>query len=254
MYLDLLMLINFLVDYLLLLGTNRLSGFPSDHRRLLVASLVGALYCGGCFLPGFSFLAGIHWRLAVLLLMTVIAFGWSRSLWKRSGVFLILSMALGGMALQAGSGKATALFISMACLWCLCILAFGGRIGGKEYVPLEIMRGDRRVRLTALRDTGNTLRDPISGENVLIIGQKDAQILTGLTARQLRAPMETISEGSVAGLRLIPYHTVGQEGGLLLAMRIQDVYIGGKRRPSLVAFAPYGLGGEQYQALAGGAL
>ena len=49
MYLDLLMLINFLVDYLLLLGTNRLSGFPSDHRRLLGASLVGALY-SGCLL------------------------------------------------------------------------------------------------------------------------------------------------------------------------------------------------------------
>lgn len=252
MYLDILMLINFLVDYLLLTGTNRLSGFPSDHWRLLAAAGLGAVYSGGCYLPGFSFLGKLHWRLIALLLMTVIAFGWNRSAWKRSGVFLLLSMALGGMAMLAGGGNLTGLLVCLAGLWCLCDLAFGGRIGGRQYVPLEITRGNQTVRLIALRDTGNTLRDPISGEQVLVIGQKDAETLTGLTARQLSEPMETISQGVVAGLRLIPYQAVGQKSGLLLAMRIQDVHIGGKLRPSLVAFAPHGLGGDQYQALAGG--
>lgn len=252
MYLDLLMLINFLVDYLLLLGTNTLSGFDSDHRRLLAAAGLGAVYSGGCVLPGFTFLGRFYWRFVFLLLMAVVAFGWNRSALKRGGVFLVLSMALGGMASLAGGGNTPGLLVCMAALWCLCVLAFGGRIGGKKFVPLEITRGDRTVHLTALRDTGNTLRDPVSGEQVLVIGQKDAEKLTGLTARQLNAPMETISQEPLAGLRLIPYQAVGQKSGMLLAMRFQNVYIGGKRRPSLVAFAPHGLGGEQYQALAGG--
>ena len=55
-YVDGVMLLNFLVDYLLLLGTNRLSGHPSDSRRLLASAVLGAVYSGACLLPGFRFL------------------------------------------------------------------------------------------------------------------------------------------------------------------------------------------------------
>ena len=54
------------------------------------------------------------------------------------------------------------------------------------------------------------------------------------------------------GLRLIPYRAVGR-GGMLLALRFEDVVIGQKKGRALVAFDPGGLGTEQmYQALTGG--
>ena len=56
-YLDVVMGINFLVDFLLLMGTNRLAGFPSDKKRLFLASFLGAVYSGVCLLPGFRFLS-----------------------------------------------------------------------------------------------------------------------------------------------------------------------------------------------------
>ena len=40
-YLDLVMLLNFLVDYLLLLGTNRLSGSPMTPGRCALAAVLG---------------------------------------------------------------------------------------------------------------------------------------------------------------------------------------------------------------------
>ena len=55
------------------------------------------------------------------------------------------------------------------------------------------------------------------------------------------------------GLRLIPYASVGQRGGLLLAMRFRDVKLGGKDGSALIALAPEPIGrGEGFQALAGG--
>ena len=42
-YLDLVMVLNFLVDFLLLLGTNRFSGFPTAPWRSALAALLGAL-------------------------------------------------------------------------------------------------------------------------------------------------------------------------------------------------------------------
>ena len=95
--------------------------------------------------------------------------------------------------------------------------------------------GDVVVQLTALRDTGNQLHDPISGKPVLVIGTEAACELTGLSATQLRTPLQTIQ--TFPGLRLIPYRSVGNDGGFLLAKRFADVTIGERKQSALVAFA-----------------
>lgn len=252
-YLDLVMWLNFLVDFLLLLGTNRLSGFPAGGWRCAAAALLGSVYSGACLLPGFRFLGGLLWRTVSFGLMAVMAFGLDGTALKRGGIFILLSMAMGGLALSVGSGSLFSLtFCAAACLL-LSILSFGGRVGGREYVPLKITDGNRSASLLALKDTGNTLRDPITGEQVLIISPAAARQLTGLTEHQLQHPMETLALQPVPGLRLIPYRSVGNGGGFLLAKRFSDVTVGDRRQSALVAFAGEGLGnGECHQALMGG--
>ena len=57
------------------------------------------------------------------------------------------------------------------------------------------------------------------------------------------------------GFRLVPYRSLGTDGGMLIAKRFTDVRIGQKRTRALVAFAPERIGqGDVYQALAGGAI
>lgn len=252
-YLDLVMILNFLVDFLLLLGTNRLSGFESAPGRCALAALLGGIYSGACLMPGFGFLGSLLWRGVSLGLMGVIAFGWDKSTCKRCGVFLLLTMALGGAALSFGRGDYGTLMLAAGFVWLLCQLSFGGSVGGREYVSIQLRHGEKTVSVIALKDTGNTLRDPISGEQVLVVSGEIGEKLTGLTARQLGAPLETLAKKPVPGLRLIPYRTVGCSGGLLLAMRIQEVTIGSRKQSAIVAFAPEGLGrGEMVQALTGG--
>lgn len=252
-YLDLVMLLNFLVDFFLLLGTNRLAGFPSQPWRCAGAALLGALYSGACLLPGMEFLGNLLWRCVCLALMGSFAFGWNPAAGKRTGIFLLLTMAMGGAALCLGRGD----FLSLVLCALLCLLlsavSFGGKLGGREYVPLQLSLEGRTVNLIALKDTGNTLRDPVTGEPVLVIGGDIASRLTGLTAEQLQHPLETIAERPLPGLRLIPYHSIGNGGSFLLAKRFPEVTVGGIRKSALVAFAGEGLGkGECYQALTGG--
>lgn len=252
-YLDLVMLLNFLVDFLLLLGANRLAGFPAQPWRSAGAALLGAVYSGACFLPGFRFLGNILWRGVSLCLISVIAFGVNASTWKRGGLFLLMTMAMGGIALHIGRGDMISIVLcAVVCLF-LSLVSFGGQAGGREYVPLQIASGDKTASLIALKDTGNTLKDTLTGEPVLVISASVAERLTGLTPEQLKDPLETLSKHIVPGLRLIPYHSVGNAGGFLLAKRFDDVVIAGKRKSTLVAFAAEGLGnGEIYQALTGG--
>lgn len=254
-YGDLVVLLNFLVDFLLLLGTNRLAGFPAGLRRSAAAAGLGGLYAGSCLVPGFRFLGNGLWRLVSLAGMGAVAFGWNRSALRRCGVFALLSLALGGMALWLGHGDFPRLLLGAGLTWLLCHTAFGGRIGGKSYVPVRIGSGDSALRLTALVDSGNTLRDPITGEDVVIVGPEPARILTGLSREQLEKPLETLASRPLPGLRLVPYRTVGRDDGMLLALRFPEVTVGNRKSSRLVAFAPATLGeGSMYQALTGGSL
>lgn len=251
-YVDLVVLLNVLVDFLLLLGTNCLTGFPSGIKRLIPAALLGGLYAGFCMIPGFHFLGNTLWRLVSLGLMSVIAFGWDTSALRRCGIFLLLTMALGGLATRLPGEGLGVVLLAAAGVWALCRVGFGSGTVGNEYVPLEIVHQGRQIRLIALRDTGNSLRDPITGEQVLIVGGKAARELSGLTEEQLRTPLETMARQALPGLRLIPYHTVGC-GGMLLAMRIRDVKVGNRKGPALIALAPELIGrGTNFQALMGG--
>ena len=64
-YLDRVLLLNLLVDYLLLLTTAQLAGIPLRRGRLALCAAVGALYAGAVFLPGLSWLSHPLCRTAV---------------------------------------------------------------------------------------------------------------------------------------------------------------------------------------------
>lgn len=243
--------LNFLVDFLLLQGTNHLCGSASNMVRMALAAGLGGLYGGVCALPGFFFLGNAAWRIVSLLFMTVIAFGYSIGALRRGLVFALLCFASGGIALGVENIGAWKILVAAGGVFLLCRFGFGGHIGRKELVPVEIMHDGKKLRLTALRDTGNTLHDPVTGRSVLVVGAEVANKLTGLTQQQLKTPIESM--GVIPGLRLVPYKTIGNGGGMLLARRFAKVKIGNWQGSSLVAFAPEGLcSNGEYQALTGG--
>lgn len=252
-YVDLVAIVNFLVDFLLILGTNRLSGFPPEYRRSALAAALGGVYGGACLMPGFAFLGNMLWRVVSLLLMAVAAFGCNRSTLQRSSIFVLLSTALGGIATGMAQGGIASLLLCGLLMLLLCRTSFRGSAGKREYIPVRLQWEEREMTVIALKDTGNTLHDPLTGEQVLVAGADVGMKLLGLTEHQLKHPVETLASGALGGLRLIPYHAVGQPGGMLLAVRFHRAQIGGKSAQPLVAFAPDAIArGETYQMLTGG--
>ncbi len=252
-YMNLVLILNFLVDYLLLLGTNSLSGFPLCFGRSALAAGVGSLYALACLLPGFAFLGNLLWRIVSLILVSMTAFGLNRSAVRRGAVFVLLSMALGGLASASNQNNGGVLILCAAALFLLCRISFPNAIGKEEYVNVELSYNDEKLKLVALRDTGNMLRDPMTGEQVWVAGADVGRQLLGLSDYQLSHPVETIASGVIPGLRLIPYHSVGQPTGMMLALRFENTKIENSFKSPLVAFAPNVLGrGEVYRMLTGG--
>lgn len=252
-YLDLVLLLNFLVDLSLLLAVNRLCGYPLMLLRSLAAAGIGSLYAGVCMLRGFSFMSGLFWRICFLCIMSVAAFGWNRSAFRRGVLLILLSMALGGIATCMGRGGLLGILSSAAAMTGLCLAGFRGGVGNRSYVTVELQYGGKRIQMTALQDTGNTLKDPITGQQILVTGPEVAWDILGLTREQLEEPVFTMAQQKIPGLRLIPYRSVGQSCGMLLAVKFDSVKIAGIESGKLVAFSPNSFGaGSAYQALTGG--
>ncbi|MBE6947217.1 MAG: hypothetical protein E7454_03065 [Ruminococcaceae bacterium] len=251
-YFEMVVLLNFLVDWLLLMGTNRLSGYPASAKRTALGAVLGGVYAGVCILPGCHFLGGLLWRLMSLAGMTGIAYGWNRSALRKGAVFVLLSMALGGIAMGFGKGNVVTLLLSAAGVALLCATGLRAPIIGMKYLPVELLWKGKRLKLTALVDTGNTLRDPISGGSVLVVGTDVGRQL-GISREIINDPVAALAAKQIQGARLIPYRAVGKPGGMLLMMRFEEVKLNGQIISPMVAFAPEEIGKKDgYQALAGG--
>lgn len=283
-YVDSLFLLNTFLNYLLLLGSAWLGGTPARHWRFLGAAVLGGLYAVGCAVPGLSFLCALPCKVFSLALMLLLAVGLGRGLIKFGLIFLALSLAFGGLVLAMlqifGTGlmlvngaayypiSAGALVLTAAAVYLLArtVLSRVARHTGGELVELELRFGSRSARLTALRDTGNTLTDPVSNRGVLVAEWRAAKVLLppsaleGLEGSGFERPAELLPKLAKAApegkWRLIPYRVVGNGGALLLAMRCDAVRIGKRSiRGALVAFSPTPLSdGGGYTALIGGTL
>jgi stage II sporulation protein GA (sporulation sigma-E factor processing peptidase) len=251
-YLDGVLVLNFLVDYLLILGTNRLTGYPGGIGKGLIAAFIGGMYGALCLIPGFGFLGNLLWRIVFLMLIAVTAFGLNRSTFHRGAVFVLLTMALGGIASGAGARDIGGVCICGLLLWLLCRAGFPS-VQGRKYQEVELHHEGRSVNLLALVDTGNTLRDPLTGEQVFVCGADVGEELLGVKRNCFADPVRTVAAGAIYGARLLPYHAIGQPGGVLLVLRLRGARVGGREIDPLVAFAPQEIAkGEAYRMLTGG--
>ena len=182
-YLDRVWALNTAVDYLLLLGTARLSGLPLRRGWLLLWAAAGGAYAAAVFLPGAALLGHPLCRLAVGLAMALGAF---RGSWRQAALFFLLAGGLAGvvlaLGLMAGSPLGLVRRVYYADVsWPLLLAASmggyaalhllfgqGARHGGGELLQIKIVMAGRTQTVTALHDTGNTLRENVKDAKVYL--------------------------------------------------------------------------------------
>ena len=278
-YLDELAALNTALNYLLLAGSARLGGGTLRRWRLLAAAAFGGIYAAAAMAPELAFLRAGGMKAVAAAGMLLIAFGAARRTIRLGALFLALAFCLGGtvfLCTQAFGGGVLLLalgaYYPVSTLGLLLLAGSGYLIayavfsriaehGGGEITPLRLSLNGRSAELRALRDTGNTLRDPITNERVLVADwQTLARLLpeSAITAQALQSPdalMRTLAERYPAlRFRLIPYRAVGTQAGLLLAVRCSAEQ-SGKRKQILTAFSPTPVSdGGNFNALTGGCL
>ena len=186
-YIDLLFLLNLTANYLLLLAAGRMAGAVLARWRIGLGAAAGALYAVLIFLPGLAWLARWPCKLAAGVLMSLIAYGGERYLLRVTVLFFGASAALAGAVLGLellGSAPLTLehgvfysvidlrllLLLFAACYFVLSLFFRRvGRHGGGELARLDVTLDGGAVSLTALKDTGHTLSDPVTNRPVVVV-------------------------------------------------------------------------------------
>ena len=260
-YLDSVFLFNALLDYLLFLSTARLAGIPLRRRRYLLCGVLGGLYAAAVFLPGGGFLTETLVKAGVGLLLALIAFGRETHFLRLTLLTVAIACALAGTVLALGllagqhipnargifytnvNGKTLLLSASGVYLLLTVIFRAAAAHGIRgECLPVTVCLLGQTVALTALLDTGNSLRDT-AGEPVLTAELSRFPQLAAVI--QHRSPAEALP-------LLRQRFPTAAGGGLLVSVSSDWTEIGGVCYPNLrIALTDTELGGG-YTALWGG--
>ena len=101
-YVDSVLVLNSLMDYLILLCTGRLAGIRLRRGRYALAALLGGAYAVAVFLPGCAFLAVPPVKLASGFLMALVAYGGEEKLLRLTLLFFAVSCGMAGCVLSLG--------------------------------------------------------------------------------------------------------------------------------------------------------
>lgn len=243
-YLDLLFLINFSMDILALFLSARILHHPLRLFRLLAAGALGGVYaCLALFLPVSGWIS-VAADILVCFLLGAVSFasrGHRRELLVSSLTFTAVSMALGGIMTALftllnrldlpidtetsdGDGISVFLFAVLAAVSAIVTL-LGGKFfasrSSKKTATVTVKVGEHICRLSALVDSGNLLREPVSGKPCVVVELSAFErILSDRFLRGVRSRRYTdvVSSGEVKGICLVPTRTASGHG-MLIAFR-----------------------------------
>lgn len=101
------------------------------------------------------------------------------------------------------------------------------------YMPIEIRLGEVHLKVNALIDTGNHLRDPITGSPVILLEygaivhflpEEVRRAFIAFCAGDLGLVSELLADSTwLLRFRVIPFISVGDEKGLLVGFRADEV-------------------------------
>lgn len=197
-YIDVLFLINFTVDYLALYLTGKALRLPLCRWRLIAVSLGGALYALWALLLCRHYAVLLSSALCVCMLGIRFAFPRTKCRYFVRNSFLfaaicailggsvsflyrILSHCLGGAAMRDNGMKVLVFTLLTAISGIL--IALGNHlltdVRGTKSVNAVIWMDGQSTRFHLLVDTGNLVREPVSGKCVIFLSRATARRVYG---------------------------------------------------------------------------
>jgi len=262
-FLDVLILENIVMNYLILLMTAKFSKNTISHLRLFLGALVGALYVAFLVVfPSFSVYYTTMAKIAISFAIVAIAFSFNKftAFFKTMVMFYVSTFIFAGAGFaflyfnhSGGFVRNGFFYVYWNSKWtvmALCVATVGiivkifwdilqnRLVKGRLLLPLKVAFENGIINLSALVDTGNALFDPLTHSPVVVV---EFRAIKSILPKEIQNIFEESKEDDLVRVtkivsnsswfsrfRLIPFTSLGKENGMLIGFKPDYIEIGDK--------------------------
>lgn len=250
-YVDVVLIENLIMNYIILLATGLILKTKLKHLRLIIASLLGAVYSIVAYINFLEIYSNFFLKILLSVIIVYIAFNpqTMKKMWKSLLIFYLTSFVFGGAAfaliyiirpqdilmkngLFLGTYPLKTVILAAIVAFIVIITAFTivkTKVTKKDmFCNIEIKLNGKILKTKALIDSGNMLKEAITNTPVVVIERSllyeylPKEILNHLDdiiGGDLEKIPEEIRNQYISRLKLIPFSSLGKQNGMLIGIK-----------------------------------
>ena len=250
-YVDVVLMENLIMNYIILLATGLILKIKIKHIRLILGSLLGAIYTIVAYTGFLKIYSNFILKIILSLIIVYIAYNPQtvKTLSKELLFFYLTSFVFGGVAfaliyivkpqdilmkngLFLGTYPLKTVILAAIVAFIIIITAFKiikRKMTKKDMIyKIEVKLNGKIIRTKALVDTGNMLKEPITNLPVVVI---ERSLLYDSIPKEILNHLEEIIGGDfekipeeirikyISKLKLIPFSSLGKQNGMLIGIK-----------------------------------
>ena len=252
-YLDVVLLENICMNYIILYATAVIYKINPNILRIILSSTIGAIYAILSYMQILEIYSNLFLKIVLSICMVYLAYKPKniKTLSKQLLLFYLTSFIFGGISfallyfikaqdilMKNGIyiGTYPIKIVLLGAIVGFAIIKFTfkvikGKITRKELLcQVEIQIGENKTKVIAMVDTGNMLKEPITKAPVIIVEKYSLKellpekILENITEILKGEKIETF-EDYLPKFRVIPFSSIGKENGMLLGIKAENIAI-----------------------------
>ena len=256
-YLDVVLIENLCMNYIILFATAYIVKIKINHLRLIISSLIGALYSVLMYLNVLPIYSNIFMKVILSIVMISIPSNGKsfKNISKQVVLFYLTSFVFGGCAFAllyfikpqnilmkdgvfVGTYPLKVALLGGIIGFIITHIAFKivkSRMSKKDIIyEIQIAINNKKVNVKAMLDTGNMLRDPITKTPVIVVEKEKLyellpnKILDNIN-KIIGGDEENIislnEQNYMSRLKIIPFNSIGKQNGLMLGFKADEIKI-----------------------------
>lgn len=252
LYVDIIFLENIFMNSIILLATGVILKTQTRIWRNLLSSTIGSIYAIIIYVSDIQIYSNVFLKIILSCAIVYIAFKPPniKSFFKHIVIFYLTSFTFGGVAFALlyfvrpqdilfqegvliGTYPIKMILAGGIVGFIIVTISFKnikGKLSRKDmYCNLNFSINDKKLSITAIIDTGNLLKDPITKMPVVVV---ESEELVNVFPRNILENISNIINGRdielgdyASKIRVIPFKSLGKENGLLLGIKIDEIEV-----------------------------
>ena len=245
------------MNSIILYATSIILKLKPKFFRILISSVIGSIYSIILYITEMKIYSSIISKIILSIIMTYVAFNPQnvKKMWKQILIFYLTSFVFGGVALYLIYFLKPQDILIKNGMYVgeniLKIILLGGivafvvikislkiiktKISSKDmYCNIKIKLNEKEVETTAMLDTGNLVKEPITNTPVIIV---ESSLLYEMLPKEILNNLEEVLNGNlsdipeeiqekyISKMRCIPFKSLGKENGMLLGIRADEIEV-----------------------------